>query len=308
MNRDVRLRAELMAEDGLSPNEFARLTRSGGLTRVRRGAWARPGDLPPGAAHLRLARALARQKQEPVFSHVTAALAWGLPVDRRLLDRVWLTRRAGHGHGRTIRDAREYEASLRSDEISCVGDLIVTAVPRTVVDLARSCPLEWGVAAADAALHGRLCTRDDLLTAVRDARNRRGISRAARAVEFADPAAESPLESVSRVTLFRTGLPTPVLQHPIVLRGRQIGRGDFAWPEAGVIGECDGAAKYGELLGDGQTARDAVMAEKERENLFREAGWWMVRWGWALALSVEKLGARVGSALDFNTVGLRRRA
>ena len=293
----VRLTSQIMTEEGLSPEDLANRATEAGLVRVRRGAWSSAEVLPPDEAHLRLAHAVELQHRDPVFSHVTAATAWGLPVDRRTLDRVWVTRRTGHSHGRRLRDVRESETPLRDDEVTMANGLVVTSVARTVVDVARMCSLEWGVIAADAALNQKLCTPDELSDAIAAARRRRGVSRATRAVRFADGDAESPLESVSRLSLARAGLPTPELQHAILLNGRRVARCDFAWPEYGVVGECDGAVKYGKLLKQGQSPEQAVMAEKHRENLIREADWWIVRWGWEIAWDIPRLAARVQTAL-----------
>lgn len=297
MSRSVRLSAELRASEGLSRADFEGLVSLGALCRVRRGVLGKTDPLSPDELHLRLARAVALQRQEPVFSHATAAVAWGLPVDRDLLTKVWVTRTSGHQQ--RVRDVRECEGRLGVDERARAQGLVVTTAARTVVDLARLSSLEWGVAAADAALNTGLCTRDDLTAQVSNARRRHGVRRAARAVEFADPTSESPLESISRVTISRTSLPPPILQVPIVLGGRTIARGDFGWPDHRVIGECDGAAKYGALLAPGRTTQDAVMAEKKREDRIREAGWWLVRWDWSLAWQPDLLERRIGAALGW---------
>ena len=63
--------------------------------------------------------------------------------------------------------------------------------------------------------------------------------------------------------------------------GRFVARVDFGWEEQRTVGEFDGKAKYGELLKPGQTSRDAMLAEKRREDLLRDLGWQVVRWTWA---------------------------
>ena len=63
------------------------------------------------------------------------------------------------------------------------------------------------------------------------------------------------------------------MQHEIrTPDGRFIGRVDFWWRHAGVIGECDGRLKY--------TDRADLYAEKRREDALRELGLTVVRWGW----------------------------
>ena len=52
------------------------------------------------------------------------------------------------------------------------------------------------------------------------------------------------------------------------------------WKEQRTVGEFDGRIKYGRLLKPGQTAADAVYAEKLREDLLRDLGFQVVRWTW----------------------------
>ena len=64
-----------------------------------------------------------------------------------------------------------------------------------------------------------------------------------------------------------------------------------------LIGEFDGDAKYlrDEYLGD-QTSRQAVLAEKKREDKLRAAGFSVVRWDWATASDAARLGAVLRNA------------
>ncbi len=80
--------------------------------------------------------------------------------------------------------------------------------------------------------------------------------------------------------MLRSGVPAPVTQFPVFLNGKLVATTDFGWEDAGLVGECDGKVKYGELLRPGEKPEDAVMREKRREGRIREAGYWIVRWGW----------------------------
>ena len=105
-------------------------------------------------------------------------------------------------------------------------------------------------------------SRDDLrrLTA-----SGRGCRMAARALDFADPRAESPGESFSRARFSEWGLPAPQLQKSFVDEtGRILARVDFWWEQFSLVGEFDGAVKYGELLEPGERVEDVVLAEKRR--------------------------------------------
>lgn len=87
-------------------------------------------------------------------------------------------------------------------------------------------------------------------------------------VAFADPRAESPLESISRVAFHEYGLPRPILQ--AVIGGYE--RADFLWPGYRVIGEADGLAKY--------THPQVLRDEKLREDSFAQLGFAAFRWTW----------------------------
>jgi hypothetical protein len=166
----------------------------------------------------------------------------------------------------------EYAAALPASHVADLQGLRITTAARTVVDLARSRPYAEAVTVADAALHLGLTTNAQLI-AVRDAcRSWPGINLAAKVVEFADGAAESPLESRSRVAFAVGGLPTPVLQAVILLRNGGRARTDFLWPQWRVIGEADGRLKI-QRPGD-------LWAEKLREDELRDLGYEVVRWTW----------------------------
>lgn len=290
---------ECCAHFGLSEHEFRRACASGRFRTVRRGFYTPAVQATPEQIHLLLVRASARALgPDAVISHLSAAVAWGLPVTRSLLGRAWFTQR-GTSHGRSGRTVKVVGTTLEAAEITEHEGLRLTAPTRTVVDTSRVSPLEWGVAIADAALHDRLTTSDALARAAAAASWRTGVARAVQAVEFADPLAQSPLESISRLQIARSGLPTPVLQRPIYLDGRKVATVDFAWPEFGVVGECDGMGKYHQLLDPGDTPQAAIMREKRREELIRQAGWWIVRWDFALAMRPELLAARLRDAFEF---------
>ena len=118
---------------------------------------------------------------------------------------------------------------------------------------------------------------------------------------MADEAAESVGESRSRALIHILGFPAPVLQRPFYDSEGFIGRTDFFWPEYGVIGEFDGDAKYldDELLGDRST-REAILAEKKREDRLRALGYKVVRWDWKAVTDPEVLRRKLEGG------GLRR--
>ena len=265
-----------LRREGIGPAQLRRLTRDGELERLRRGAYADPEPLDAVSRHMRLLAATVPQLGDgAILSHASAAVLHGLPVPTSLLTKVWVTGRSkGGGHARA--SLHELKAPLLPGDVMELGDLKVTTLARTVVDLGRRLPFDDTVVAADAALHAGL--DPDLLVAQLDAwPRRRGIGRARKALALADGRSESPGESRSRMLMWRLGLPAPELQFE-VRTARGLFRSDFAWEDRGLLGEFDGRVKYGELLRPGESADDVVMREKRREQLLRAAGWWVVRW------------------------------
>jgi hypothetical protein len=277
----LRLRPELLAA-GLSDDDLARLCRSGGLGRVRRGAYIDAADerlRNREARHALAARAaISRLTPGTVASHVSAAVLHGLPAWGTRLDRVHVTRDGLTG-GHRRRTLHVHVRSLGADDVTSVDGVAVTSVARTLADVARDESFASAVAIIDAALRRHLVAPDALERAVDEAARCHGVRAARRAIAFADPGAESVGESRSRVLLDRARLPEPVLQWEVP--GRQpLGRCDFGWPELRTVGEFDGRIRYGRLLRPGQDPGDAVFAEKRRDDAIRDAGFRVVRWVW----------------------------
>ena len=91
-------------------------------------------------------------------------------------------------------------------------------------------------------------------------------------VAFADPLAESVLESISRAVFHEQGLPPPELQVWVGDEDEIIGRVDFLWRQYRTIAEADGAIKYA------QPAR--ALAQLNRDARLRAAGFEVVHFTW----------------------------
>jgi hypothetical protein len=171
---------------------------------------------------------------------------------------------------------------LPDDQVAFVDGVLVTDVPRTVLDVARTTPFESAVIAADAALHTKLTSREQLEQRLAELGPVPGARRAARVVAFADARNESVGESRSRVLIHRLGPPAPDLQvEAFRADGVFLGRCDFGWEDERTVAEFDGRVKYGRLLKPGQDPGDAVFEEKLREDAVRDAGREMARWIWS---------------------------
>ena len=214
-----------------------------------------------------------------VVSHGSAAVLHRLPVWAAAIAHVHVTRsRSGHGKRRSLVHA--HSAPLDETDIVLIDGIAVTSVARTVLDLARTLPMEQAVALGDRALREGLSP--GFLTAGLVRMERwPGVRKARRTVEFLDRRSESVGESVSRVRLHFDGLPAPELQQEIVgPDGRVVARVDFLWKEQRTVGEFDGQVKYGRALNPGQDIEEVLADEKTREDLIRDCDLQVARWIW----------------------------
>lgn len=276
---------------GWSDSALSRAVHSGRVIRLRRDQFTvRDGRDDPRAApdHWWQAMAAARSCGGAVISHRSAALMHGLPLLLPPPERPDLTVQPGSTGD--VRGALLHRARLSPEDVVELDGQPVTSLARTVVDLARALPLTAAVVTADAALHGGLIDREALLRVLAGCRRWPGVRRARIAVSLADPRAESPLESYSRVVMGRLGLPRPELQVAVYVGGRFAGRLDFYWDEFGVAGEADGRFKYDQ--------RAVLTAEKERQEAMEDPGVVFARWGWSDVRQSSLLQRRLLRAFD----------
>ncbi len=264
---------------------------TGRLTQLRAGVFLSTDAWPDTPAGQHLARAHAEQVANPdaVLSHESAAVVWDLPspdFDPWHESPVSLTR-----PGRTSHRSRSSTATWHTGDLpvaSVVRDpdgYAVTSVSRTAVDLAAGRTVYESLVILDAAsrllvasfVGGRprrtdysnprfvKAARESLLTAAPPTRRARLLG----AIDLVEPCRESPAESLTAGHLHLAGVPTPQFQATIQTPMGKV-YPDLYWPEANLIGECDGAIKYGEA--------NAFVNEKEREQMLRDLGYRIVRW------------------------------
>jgi hypothetical protein len=279
---------------GWSLSAIRHALSTGRLVRLRAGMYAAASHSPVQfdfgrAALLQQGLAVLRVCPRAVLSHATAGVAWGLPIVHQP---AWpcITVPAGTAL-RELPRAHLHRAPLTWTRVQLVGGGRCTDVARTVVDIAREQGRDTGLAAADAALRLRLTTPDRLTAAARSCAGWPGIVRARDVLLRADPRAESPLESVSRLRLADFGLPTPHLQSEIVtLAGDFVARVDFYWPQYGVVGEADGDEKIRD--------RADLLDERRRQRVLENLGLTVVRWGWTDLAQFERLAYQLRMAFD----------
>jgi hypothetical protein len=279
---EIELTGALLSQ-GYNHDDLRRLQRSSELIRVRRGAYARDGnsDLSLEERHRRLVLATAAQLRDgAIISHGSAAVLHGLPVWPAAIERVHVTRsRSGNGRKRSV--VQVHGAPLDPLEVTMLDGVPATSLARSVLDLARTLPMEQAVASGDRALALGLTTAE-LGSGLRGMERWPGVRAARRAVAFLDVRSESAGESVSRVRLMQERLPAPEPQGEISSPdGRLIARVDFYWKEQQTVGEFDGKIKYGRLLKPGQRIEDVIFDEKVREDAVRDLGLQVVRWLWS---------------------------
>ncbi len=275
-----------------------------GLVRVQRGVYWRPNEdaaqwLRREEEHLaRVAALHVVSSGQHWFSHVSAALLWGLSV-RGVPPQVDVTTLAPPRiRGGGAPDVRRHWTALPERDRDERAGLPVTSLERTVVDCARTMSEASALVVADSALRTGAdpTTVEDVL---HRARGLRGVRRAREVLVTADGRAESPGESLTRHAIMSGGLPAPMLQVGVDTR---LGRFwvDLGWPEQCVAVEFDGFVKYG---ANGDEAARAVFAEKRRQDALEEAGWMVVRVTWDDLRDPDDVARRARRAL-----GLRRGA
>ncbi|OLM15861.1 hypothetical protein Ae707Ps1_0119c [Pseudonocardia sp. Ae707_Ps1] len=286
------LRRDTLLATGHGPDEIDRLVRTGALLVVRRGVYRLPDGTTPSPAGMHVLRA---RGVEPglaagaAFSHVTAGLLFRLPFWSVPLTRLHLTRDR-RGGGRVRAGTHVHCAPLPETDVVEIDGLRVTSPARTVADLARTLSAERALVTLDAALHRYrirdpgeppppgATTAEEIRAAIDRFAGRRGAPPARRVLSLADDLSESPGESRSRYRMHVAGLPVPVTQWQVP--GLPY-RTDFAWPDAGVVGEFDGRTKYGRGLRPGDDVEEILWEEKRREDRIRECGLVVVRWIWS---------------------------
>ncbi len=197
------------------------------------------------------------------FSGLTAAWLHGLdvaaiPIEVTIPEPLGSGRRAG---------AAVCRAALAPDEIVLRRRLPTTSALRTTVDLGGRGPLIEGVVAADLLLHAGLVSMEELRDYVADHPGTKGIARFRRALDLAEPDAESAMETRLRMLLVRARLPRPEVQVSIHDdRGHFLGRPDLLYRRQRLAIEYDGG-----------THRDRMVEDNRRQNGLVGAGFRLLR-------------------------------
>lgn len=247
---------------GLSPHRL----RHGDLVRPLRGVRVRHED---DGLKARLEAYALHRPRDFAFSHITAAILYGIPLPSGLSSDIHVSV-PYPGRAPTIGGFAGHKLSRW--ETREVGGFPVTTPEQTWLDLAAMLYPTSLVIAGDFLISRRdpLTDRAALRSAISASSGRRGIARARLALEAVRAGSESPGETRLRLALVEGGLPEPLLNYEIVnANGDFVARADLAYPGHRVALEYEGDIHRV----DQQVWRRDLRRREEVEDL----GWRMVR-------------------------------
>lgn len=157
------------------------------------------------------------------------------------------------------------ERDLSPEDIMEVHGVPTTTPLRTALDLACRLRRREALASLDAFMRHQGVTQWEMRRLLRRYRRRRGVVQARQLVPLADPRAESPGESWTRLVIHDHGFPRPVPQHWVVVDGVPTYRLDLAYPRAKVAVEYDGSEFH--------SSRADRAADRRRRAWLRRRGW-----------------------------------
>jgi hypothetical protein len=248
---------------GVGDHHLAYLVRRGQIARVARGVFAVGAPIPD-------ARAIATGWHAAIsFESAVAWLGVELPAPVAQLH-VTVPRRRGR-YAEKVPGIRLHRADVAPWDVVTVRGAPVTSPIRTAMDICRHAATEDAVAIVDAFLRARAFTMGEFLGAARRSKGP-GRLRIQVAASLADPVSGSILESLTRVLMWRAGLPVPHTQLSVKGAEGWIGRVDFAWPDRKIIVECDGYEFH--------AAREPFQRDRRRWSALTAADWQLVVLTW----------------------------
>ncbi len=207
---------------------------------------------------MRIEAANRRLPPQGAFSGFTAAWLHGLdvppcdPIEITVPIQCRVSTRAGMAVRRCAVEKRE---------IVRARGMRATTMARTLRDLSIRLALTESVVVTDMALHARLISPQALRVSVEASTGLQGVRTLREAVEHAEPASESPMETRLRMVLVLAGLPRPEAQVSIRDRlHRFVGRPDLYYRDQRL------ALEYG------GTHRDTLAEDNRRQNQLLDAG------------------------------------
>jgi very-short-patch-repair endonuclease len=244
---------------GIGDHGIAERVRTRRVRRLHRGVYALGHTALRREGHW-LAAVLACG-HGAVLSHLAAAEHWNLWRSAAARVDVTVPSRAGRPRRRGIRIHRS--GRLAPEDVTDHERIPVTALARTLLDLADVLPTQALKRAIDEAEYHRLLDMTSVLAAVQRNPGRRG----ARVVALAQAPPERTRSGFERrflAAIDRRGLPRPRVAVPI--GGYEA---DFLWPDARLIVETDGFGAHG--------TRRAFEHDRRRDRRLVLAGYRTIR-------------------------------
>jgi hypothetical protein len=254
---------------GLSRHRLDQLLLNGEIRKVLRNVYV-SADVPD-CVELRVKAAALVLSPFVVVRDRTAAWLWGVdtfefreleippPLEASALRERARPRGAGVQGG--IRDL------VPHDVVTLCG-MAVTTPLRTALDLACTLSRRDALAALDGFMRLHGITHAQLRRELVRYFRRRGVVQARELVQYADPRAESPGESWTRMSMIDRGLRPPELQHWVNVDGVPTYRLDMAYPKHRVAIEFDGREFH-----EGEERR---AADRARRRWLEEHGWTVI--------------------------------
>jgi hypothetical protein len=283
----------------LDARPLQRASLRGDVVRIHRGAYVSASEWMALDRHERYRRQVMAaglaSRGRPVLSHQSAAALWRIPIIGEWPSVVHALTTVSAGT-RKENGFYRHAAEINDADIVEFDGVRLTSFARTLIDLARDTSFASSVAGLDWSLRSptKGAPPRILIEQLQEyfgmqawVKNRRKVHRA---LEFSNPGAETPGESLSRVVIHELGFPQPELQVRVEDRSGLAGISDFGWAGFNVLGEFDGLVKYTRSMARaGEPVEEIVVREKVREDRMRATGRGMVRWLWADAMAVRPL-------------------
>jgi hypothetical protein len=204
-------------DHGLSSAQLRHLLRQGVLVALRRGLYVdgemwRSLDPYREQPRLRTRAVIRGLKRGFVVSHDSAAHEHELEILVPPDPHTHITRR-GSTTAWSRYGVKHHYAGFRPEQVVQIDGLEVLDLARTAVDMAREHGEPYGEIACDAALR-RGVTRAALLEACEPMTYWPHVQRTRRAIEFADPGAQTAIETLGRLLVSALGLGEIETQFP----------------------------------------------------------------------------------------------
>ncbi len=218
-------------------------------------AWTGLSETPA----LKLEAARIRSPASAAFSGKTAAWLHGLDVAPAEPIEAILP---GDGEGWERGGITVRRVALDDCEVVARRGFRTTSLVRTLSDLSRKLSLVEAVVITDMALHAGLIHRAELSKWVDRRAGRKGIAAERLVLEFAEGAAESPMETRLRMLLVLRGLPRPEVQVNVRKEaGSFVGRPDLYYRDHRLGLEYDGETHHASLAEDNRRQNRLLLAE-----------------------------------------------